>query len=52
MVGSIASAVAERVSPLNMASSPNSAPARSSASATMRPSWCSRVSTTAPVLIR
>ena len=33
------------VSPRNIASSPNSMPARSSASATMRPSWCSRVST-------
>ena len=48
VAGSMTSAVAERVSPRNIASSPNSAPARSSASATMRPSWCSRVSTTAP----
>ena len=34
----VASAVAERVSPRNIASSPKSMPARSSASATMRPS--------------
>ena len=44
--------LAERVSPRNMASSPKSAPARSSASATRRPSWCSRVSSTAPVRTR
>ena len=42
VVGSSASAVAERVSPPNMASSPKMAPGRSSASATVRPSMCSR----------
>ena len=51
-VSSIASAVAERVSWRNIASSPNMSPARSSDSAIVRPSWWSRVSTTAPLRIR
>ena len=48
-VGSSASAVAERVSPRNRASSPNMAPVRSSASATVRPSGCSRRMLTEPL---
>ena len=48
-VSSSASAVAERVSQPNMASSPNMAPVRSSASASVRPSMCSRRMLTEPL---
>ncbi len=47
-VGSSASAVAERVSLPNIASSPKISPGRSSASASVRPSMCSRRMLTEP----